>query len=127
MSVGQNRKTKQRDALREVLEHSKRPLSVAELQELASELVDGLGIATVYRTVAALLEDGWLDAVDIPGEPSRYERSNKGHHHHFQCDKCERAFDIAGCIDNLRKLVPPQFRIRRHSVTVYGLCDSCAR
>jgi Fur family ferric uptake transcriptional regulator len=122
-----NRKTKQRDALREVFERADRPLSIAELLEGASRRVDGLGVATVYRAVSALLDEGWIQAVEIPGEAPRYERSDKEHHHHFQCEKCDRVFDIAGCMDNLRKLVPPKFRIRTHDVTLYGLCASCSR
>lgn len=121
------RRTKQRVALAEILERSERPLSVSELLESASERIDGLGIATVYRTVAAMLEAGEIDAVDLPGEPTRYERSNKGHHHHFSCEGCERVFDLAGCLENLRKLAPPKFKVRGHAVTLYGLCAGCAR
>jgi Fur family ferric uptake transcriptional regulator len=127
MVTGSNRKTKQRDALVSVLERAERPLSVGELLEAASKRIDGLGVATVYRAVGALLEEGRIDAVEIPGEPTRYERSDKGHHHHFQCEKCDRVFDIAGCLDNLRKLAPPKFRVKQHSVMLYGLCATCAR
>lgn len=123
----QGRKTKQRDALRETLERSERPLSVEELLEAGSRRVKGLGVATVYRAIGALLEEGEIVAVEIPGEPTRYERSDKGHHHHFQCEKCERVFDVAGCLENLRRLAPPKFRVREHSLTLYGLCAACAR
>jgi Fur family transcriptional regulator, ferric uptake regulator len=126
VTIQPNRKTKQRDALREVFERAERPLSIAELLERASNQVDGLGVATVYRTVNALLEERWIEAVEIAGEAARYERSDKAHHHHFQCEKCDRVFDIAGCMDNLRKLAPPKFRIKTHDVTLYGLCASCA-
>ncbi|MFY9719632.1 MAG: transcriptional repressor [Candidatus Cybelea sp.] len=122
-----NRKSKRRDALVEVLERAERPLSIGELLEAASKRIDGLGIATVYRAVGALLEDGRIEAVEIPGEPTRYERADKGHHHHFQCEKCDRVFDVAGCLENLRKLAPPKFRVREHAVTLYGLCAACAR
>jgi Fur family ferric uptake transcriptional regulator len=123
----QGRKTKQRDALQAVLEGADRPLSVGELLDAASKRVDGLGVATVYRAIGSLLDAGWIEAVDIPGEATRYERSDKGHHHHFQCQKCERVFDVAGCLENLRKLAPPSFRVSDHAVTLYGLCASCAR
>lgn len=124
--VQNSRKTKQRDAVHAVLERAERPLSVGELLEAASKHLEGLGVATVYRAVSALLEDGWLEAVEIPGEPVRYERSDKGHHHHFQCEKCDRVFDIAGCVDSLRKLVPPKFRVKDHAVTFFGTCAACA-
>jgi Fur family transcriptional regulator, ferric uptake regulator len=127
MSIQNNRKTKQRDALRSTLEGAERPLSVNELLEAASESIEGLGVATVYRAVASFLEEGWITEVAIPGEPVRYERSDKEHHHHFQCEKCDRVFDIGGCVDNLRKLVPPKFRVRAHAVTLFGVCAICAR
>jgi Fur family ferric uptake transcriptional regulator len=112
--------------VRAVLAAAERPLSIDELLKAASRRVDGLGVATVYRAVALLLDDGWIEAVEIPGEPARYERSDKGHHHHFQCEKCDRAFDINGCLDNLRKIAPPKFRVKEHSLTLYGLCAACA-
>ena len=127
MKIQPTRKTKQREALQAVFEQSERPLSIAELLDAASKRVDGLGVATVYRAVNALLSEGTVTVVDIPGEPVRYERAGKGHHHHFQCEKCARVFDIAGCLDNLRALVPPKFRVRTHEVTLYGLCATCAR
>ena len=122
-----SRKTKQRDTLSEVLARAERALSVGELFEAASKRSDGLGVATVYRAVGALLDAGLIEAVEIPGEPTRYERSDKGHHHHFQCERCDRVFDVAGCLDNLRKLVPPKFKVSGHAVTLYGLCAGCAR
>jgi Fur family ferric uptake transcriptional regulator len=111
----------------EVLERAERPLSVDELHEAAARRIDGLGVATVYRAIGVLLDDGWIEAVEIPGEPTRYERSDKGHHHHFQCEKCDRVFDVGGCPENLRKLAPPRFHVSQHSVTLYGLCAGCAR
>jgi Fur family ferric uptake transcriptional regulator len=120
------RKTRQRQALAETLDRADRPLSVDELLEAASRRVEGLGVATVYRTIGAMLESGAIEAVEIPGEPARYERADKGHHHHFQCERCDRVFDLNGCFENVRKLAPPKFRVREHAVTLYGLCASCA-
>lgn len=122
--VKPNRRTKQRDALAQIFARAERPMSVDELFEAASRRVRGIGVATVYRAVGALLAAGEIEAVEIPGEPTRYERSH-GHHHHFQCDRCKRAFDISGCLENLRKLAPPAFKISAHAVTLYGLCPSC--
>jgi Fur family ferric uptake transcriptional regulator len=120
------RKTRQREAIKRVFECSERPLTIAELVDEASLSVAGLGVATAYRAVAALLEEGSVESVEIPGEPARYERADKGHHHHFQCERCDRVFDIRGCLENVRKLAPPRFRVKAHAVTLYGLCSSCS-
>jgi Fur family transcriptional regulator, ferric uptake regulator len=122
-----SRKTKQRDALAQILARADRPLSVGELLDAAAEKIEGLGVATVYRAVAALLDAGEIEAVEIPGEPTRYERADKAHHHHFQCERCERVFDLTRCLRNFRKLAPPSFKVRGHAVTLYGLCATCAR
>lgn len=127
VAVGKVRKTRQRDALSEILERAETPLSVPELFEAASKRIEGLGVATVYRAVNSLLGSGLIEAVEIPGEPTRYERADKGHHHHFQCERCDRVFDIDGCLDNLRRLLPPKFKLSGHAVTLYGVCASCAR
>jgi len=126
MATSPSRKTKQRDALRAVLARAERPLSIGELLDAASKSVDGLGVATVYRAVDAFLKERSIEAVEIAGEPVRYERAGKEHHHHFQCERCDRLFDIGGCIDNLRKLAPRKFSVRSHAVTLYGLCASCS-
>jgi Fur family ferric uptake transcriptional regulator len=120
------RKTRQREAIREVFERSERPLTIEELVSAAGTQTGGIGIATAYRAVAALLKESWLETVEIPGEPVRYERAGKEHHHHFRCEKCDRVFDVGGCLENLRKLVPPRFRVKAHAVTLYGLCSACA-
>ncbi|MBV8345405.1 MAG: transcriptional repressor [Candidatus Eremiobacteraeota bacterium] len=127
VASGRGRKTRQRDALSEILERAESPLSVPELFEAASKRIEGLGVATVYRTIGSLLEAGLIETVEIPGEPTRYERSDKGHHHHFQCERCDRVFDIDGCLDNLRRLLPPKFKLSGHAVTLYGTCAACAR
>jgi Fur family transcriptional regulator, ferric uptake regulator len=85
----------------------------------------GLGVATVYRSIAALLDEGWVASVELPGEPPRYERAGKEHHHHFRCTSCARVFDVAGCSDDLRDLVPRDFRLLGHVVTLYGVCGAC--
>jgi Fur family ferric uptake transcriptional regulator len=120
------RDTAQRRAIRDVFEGSKRPMSPREILEAAQATVPTLGIATVYRTVKGLVEEGWLVPVDLPGEPPRYELSGKKHHHHFVCDACDRVFEVEGCPGNLRAVVPSGFQLDRHEVVLYGVCATCS-
>jgi Fur family ferric uptake transcriptional regulator len=120
------RNTRQRAVIREVIEKADRPLSTAEILEGARGGVKGIGIATVYRTVKALTEEGWLVPVELPGESPRYEVAGKDHHHHFQCKLCGRVFELQGCIDNLRRLAPRGFRVTGHELVLYGNCQTCA-
>ena len=105
------RNTRQRQAIRRIFEENDRPLSPQEVLPAAQSYAPGLGIATVYRNVKALLEDGWLESVSLPGEPPRYEIAGKRHHHHFRCRCCDRVFEINGCYTNLLQLTPRGFRL----------------
>ena len=100
-------------------------MGAQEVLAAAQKEVGGLGIATVYRTIKALSQEGWLVAVDLPGEPPRYEVSGKAHHHHFHCRRCGKLFELEGCVDNLKRLAPPGYRVTGHEVLLYGECAAC--
>jgi Fur family ferric uptake transcriptional regulator len=121
------RNTRQRESIRQAFEEIDRPLGPQEVLEAAQSYMPGLGIATVYRTLKALTEEGWLIPVELPGEPQRYEISGKGHHHHFRCRSCDRVFETNGCVTNLRRLVPSGFQLDRHEVVLYGTCETCVQ
>ncbi|MFN3323273.1 MAG: Fur family transcriptional regulator [Bryobacteraceae bacterium] len=127
MSAPAQRKTRQKTAIRAVFEEHNRPLSPQEVLELAQQEVEGLGIATVYRNLKALVEDGWLTPVEMPGGHVLYEPAGKGHHHHFQCEHCNRVFELEGCIPTINKLAKPGFKVVRHEVILYGICAGCCR
>ena len=120
------RNTKQRHAIRLAFEIAGRPLAPEEALAAARRAHAGLGIATVYRAIKAALEEGWLVAVELPGSSARYELAGKKHHHHFHCRACGKVFEIAGCVENLRKLIPSGFRVTDHDVLLYGYCCDCA-
>lgn len=121
------RNTKQRAVIREVLEEADAPLSPPEIFEAAKSRHKGLGMATVYRAVKSLVDEGWLITVDLPGESARYELAGKAHHHHFTCRKCRRVFEIHGCPGELSHLLPAGFRLETHDVVLGGLCANCAK
>jgi Fur family ferric uptake transcriptional regulator len=120
------RDTQQRRAIRRTIEDNGRPLSPKEVLDSARTHCPGLGIATVYRTIKALAEEGSLAQVDLPGEPPRYEATGKQHHHHFHCRECDRVYELSGCPDGLGVLTPNGFFLESHEVVLYGRCASCA-
>jgi Fur family ferric uptake transcriptional regulator len=123
----QKRNTKQRQAIVRAFLESDRPLSPMDVLELSQPHSPRLGIATVYRSIKDLTEAGWLTSVDVPGGPSRFERSGKGHHHHFQCRGCGRVFEVEDCApDGILELAPPGFEVDDHELWLYGRCPECA-
>ncbi len=120
------RTTKQKRAIRSAFETEGRPLSTNEAFEAAQGLIEGLGIATVYRSIKSLLDDGWLTPIDVPGKGILYELSGKEHHHHFSCTSCHRVFELDGCADDVIVPLPRGFKAAGHDVTIYGRCAACA-
>ena len=119
------RKTRQRDAIRQVFDDIPRPLGPFEVLDAGRKHVKGLGIATVYRTINSLVEAGWLVPVELPGESPRYERSGAEHHHHFRCRECTRVFEIDGCPGDFAALAPKGFQLEAHEIVLYGRCAQC--
>jgi Fur family ferric uptake transcriptional regulator len=120
------RKTIQRQAIRDAIIEASRPLSPQEVLEAARPSAKKLGIATVYRTIKTLLAEGVVKAVDLPGEPPRYEPAGKHHHHHFRCRACNKVYEIEGCPKNLKRIAPRGFRVESHDLTLFGVCARCA-
>jgi len=120
-----SRQTNQKKAVRWALVEADRPLNAHEVLVAARRVAAGLGIATVYRNLRALVADGWLAAVDLPGEPRRYERAGKDHHHHFHCRSCDRVFEVPECPVESTSIAPDGFLLERHDVVLYGRCADC--
>ncbi len=118
------RKTRQKHAIRDAFARAGRPLSTEEVHAAAAAASVGLGLATVYRSIRSLLEDGWLAVVDVPGRNPLYEIAGKGHHHHFSCTSCARVYEFEGCATVDAK--PPRgFKTTGHDLTLFGICAAC--
>lgn len=121
------RNTRQRTAIRQAIADAARPLLPQEILQAAEAGAPGLSIATVYRNLRMLVDDGELKSVLLPGEVARYELAGDGHHHHhFQCLSCQRVFEVEACPGDLSSLAPPGFTVEDHDLTLYGRCNECA-
>ncbi|TSE20764.1 Zinc-specific metallo-regulatory protein [Tepidimonas alkaliphilus] len=120
------RETRQRRAVLRVLRVSPHPLLPAELLAAARAEVPGLGLATVYRLLRRLLDQGMVQRVELPGEPARFQWAAHGHRHHFRCRGCGRVFELDYCPGSLQDWAPAGFRVEAHDVVLYGRCADCA-
>lgn len=120
------RTTQQKQVIQATFDRINRPLTVQEVHAIARDECLGLGVATVYRAVRRLADSQWLKAVHLPGQPTRYERQDLAHHHHFHCQSCERVLDIITPCENLATSIPDDFEVHRHELTFYGICADCA-
>lgn len=123
MSAGRN--TSQKAAIRRVFEEDDRPLSPQEVLDAAREYVPKIGIATVYRSIKAFQEEGFLVSVSIPDGPPRYEIAGKAHHHHFHCNVCGKVYEIHACSGDMKSITPAGFKLENHEILLYGKCKDC--
>jgi len=127
---GTGRMTPQRRLVAEVADGWSGAFTIDELATAVRARDRAASMATVYRCVAALAENGWLERVGERGGSSLFARCSAGghHHHHVVCDGCGRV-ETAECplAPRADTGVADGFVITRHEVTLYGLCPDCAR
>jgi Fur family transcriptional regulator, ferric uptake regulator len=125
-SLGQ-RQTRQRDQIVSVIRAASGPLTVQEILERAQQELPGLGVATVYRTLNLLQEAGQVNTVILPTGETRYEMSDIGHHHHFQCRVCQQVYDLDHCPVSVPDgaSLGKGYVVENHELTLYGVCPAC--
>ena len=87
-----------------------------------------LGLATVYRTLAALAEAGLIDSMQH-GHGMCFRWCAPGHHHHLTCERCHRVVEVRECeVQEWVGEVGAEhgFTQLRHSLELTGVCGSCA-
>lgn len=119
-------KTRQKGAIWQVIEASPRPLTAHEICKKARKEVKGLGIATVYRALRQLVDEGQTRHIEVPGAQPHYESTARQHHHFFLCEDCKQLFHLMGCLRGISNLLPQGYRMKRHEILIYGECAACA-
>ena len=121
------RVTQQGNAIRQILQNAGRPLSPQEIFDMVQKEVSGLGIATVYRNLKSLQQEGAVVAVELPGQSPRWELAPESHHHHFLCNTCDKLYEINACPGDLQRLLPEGYILEEHDILLRGLCNDCSR
>lgn len=124
------RRTRQGEILRSILRRSKRPLTPAEIHGKASARMRGIGLATIYRQIRSLAEEGSLVGVDYPGQPTRYEWADGQRKIHFGCRSCDKLFALEENHDFVEPEAPELplgFKIGGGEWILYGLCPQCSQ
>jgi Fur family ferric uptake transcriptional regulator len=124
------RETRQRAAVAAVLDESDVFLSAQDLHARLRERGDAVGIATVYRTLQALAEDGAVDVIRADDGEAVFRRCGARHHHHLTCRSCRRTVEIDNAaVERWARRVAEEngFVDVEHVVEVFGTCPDCVR
>ena len=125
------RMTRQRAAVAQALEGSTDFRSAPQLHELLRATGDGIGLATVYRTLQQLAEGGEVDVLRTADGESVYRRcARREHHHHLVCRRCGRTVEIEGPSVEAwaaRIGAAQGYADIEHTVELFGTCAACQR
>ncbi len=91
--------------------------------------VPTISLDTVYRTIATLVELGYVTRTMLTPGPARYD-ANLTHHHHFVCTRCGVARDIADpSLDAIRVPAGAEGlgKVETVEVQLRGVCAACER
>ena len=87
-----------------------------------------VGIATVYRTLTLLEENGLVSSISLGTQGKKYEIANKPHHDHIICDTCGKIVEFENEeIEALQQAIATKsgFKLTNHIMQLYGICDEC--
>lgn len=122
------RNTWQREAVREALSASSGFVSAQDLHALIRDET-GIGLATVYRTLAGFAKSGEADSLQSPeGENLFRACETAGHHHHLICRRCGNTVEIeARAVEQWARDVAAEngFSEAEHVVDIFGVCAEC--
>ena len=108
---------------------SARHLSAEDVDRLLLADEIDIGLATVYRVLTQFEQAGILDRHHFESGKAVYELDEGAHHDHMVCMICGRVTEFFSQeIEELQTRIAEQhnFRIREHSLYLYGECTDCS-
>lgn len=120
--------TPQREMIVEIVAHSGRHMSAEEVFEEVHARTRATNVATVYRTLELLVEEGLASRADLGGGRVVYATAEHGPHIHLVCRHCGRVIDVDA--DRFKSLfqhieTEHEFVCCPHHFAIYGLCTHC--
>lgn len=123
------RPTRQRSAVAGLLEDLDEFRSAQELHAVLRDRGEGIGLATVYRTLQALADGGEVDVLRRADGEAVYRRcARREHHHHLICRSCGATVEIDGpSVEAWAAQVGDAhgFSDIDHTLELYGTCARC--
>lgn len=121
------RPTRQRRTVVEALREREDAVTAQDLHATLRAAGETVGLATVYRTLTALAEAGFLDTFERDGEQA-FRLCGSGHHHHLVCETCNRVEEIdAAEVEAWVAAVASRrgYTVTAHRADIFGRCGRC--
>jgi Fur family ferric uptake transcriptional regulator len=121
--------TPQREMVIQVIAHSGRHMTAEEVYGEIRSRSSSVNIATVYRTLEMLVENGLASRSDLGGGRTVYATGEHGPHVHLVCTHCGRTFEVEDLgVDGLLSEILEKhgFDCTPRHFTINGICRECA-
>ena len=121
--------TSQRQSILDLINTTQRHWDADEVTRALADAGQPVGIATVYRGLAALEAEGLINSIQL-ADKKRYECSSKEHHDHMVCSECGKIQEFSHpTIEALQEAVASDrgFEISGHQLVLFGRCSDCSR
>jgi Fur family transcriptional regulator, ferric uptake regulator len=122
------RQTKQRAALADLLRAVSGFHTAQEWHQLLLDRGTVVGLATIYRSLQAMVESGEVDTVRTPDGQAAYRVCSTGHHHHLICRQCGRTVEVELPDFEawaMRAADIHGFADIDHALELFGVCTFC--
>ena len=103
----------------------------SNIEDLYREMLKefpSVSLATIYKNINQMIENGLVQEVKLPRTKSVYELI-KEPHLHMVCDKCHKVEDIVigaeKIIEEAEKL--SGYKIKESFITLRGICPECKK
>ncbi len=120
--------TPQREMIIEAIAHSGHHINAEEVFAQVQERTHSVNIATVYRTLELLVEQGLASRIDLGEERVIYATYQHGPHIHLVCRQCGQVIDANQdmlSVLNRQLQSEYQFAADLQHISVVGLCSNC--
>lgn len=87
-----------------------------------------IGLATVYRTLDALVDAELVEPLNHFRDSRCYRVCHEGHHHHLVCSRCHSIAELRDCALEAplaRAAAEHGFLATSHELEVIGVCADC--
>ena len=121
------RATRQRLTVLDSLRGRPEAVTAQELHMQLRQAGDPIGLTTVYRTVTALADAGFLDVFNRDGEQA-FRLCGDVHHHHLVCETCNTVEEIpAAEVERWVAQVADRhgYEVTGHRADIFGICSRC--
>ena len=124
-----NKKSKQREAILEVLKSTSSHPTAERLYEMVKKQTKEITITTVYRNLRLLKNVGEISEIHMCNSTARFE-SRIDRHNHFYCEQCGKIIDLDNPVDTMieaRIAADTGIKVSTHQVIFKGLCNDCEK